>query len=86
MELWPLAWLVMLSPGSVFGGVRRLPTLVMLPADGAEDVLYVGYLCCMCDSGGGSSTFGKLDAADLRAVKLGGAPRESDPECIICIG
>lgn len=62
---------VMLSLGSVLGGVSRLPTLVMLPADGAVEVLYVGYLLfCICDSGGGSSTLGKLDAADLRAVKL----------------
>ena len=39
-----------------------------------------GYLCESC--GGGSSNVGRFEAADLRAVKLGGAPNGSMLETI----
>jgi hypothetical protein len=72
------------SPGKLFGGVRRLPTLAMV-VGGCDDcdaftVLNEAYL--LCDGGGGSSKLPNWAACGLRAAKLGGAPIGSPPGCI----
>jgi hypothetical protein len=62
-----------LSPGTVDGGVSRFPTLMFA---GPGWLLEMGgyFPWKTCSGGGGSSKLGRFDAADLRAVKLGGAP------------
>lgn len=73
-----------LSPGTVDGGVKRLPTLT----DACDDcaLLMAGkgvYFCAYCcPKGAGSSKLGKLFAAGLRAVKLEDAPVGSRFEAI----
>lgn len=80
---------LMPSPTAV-GGVRRLPTLagtlVLTVGAGRELVTMVeekGWnFERLASGGGGSSKFGRLEALGLRAVKLGGAPNISGPECM----
>ena len=71
------------SPGMLFGGVRRLPTLAMVvgACNGCDAFteLKDEYLCM---GGGGSSKLPRWAAFGLRAAKLGGAPIGSDPGCI----
>lgn len=75
------------SAEELLGGVRRLPTLVTLAGGGFGwlALMFVNgwYFWCRCDScGGGSSKLGRFEAFGLLAVKLGGAPIESDPVCM----
>ena len=70
-----------LSPGIFEGGVKRLPTLTFA-GDGCVVLIVENgrYFCGNC--GGGNSKFGRFEAADLRAVKLAGAPIGSKFEAI----
>lgn len=54
------------------GGVSKLPTLTMAGVDCVTGTLLYCINFCDIDGGGGSSKVGRLDAADLRAVKLCG--------------
>lgn|SRR5690349_4724455 len=71
------------SPGILFGGVSRFPTLatVVGACDDCEALteLNVEYLCI---GGGGSSKLPKWAAFGLLAAKLGGAPIGSAPGCM----
>ena len=78
----PVGTVLTLSPGLFEGGVRRFPTLTFE----TEDCWFVliaeneRYFCDSC--GGGSSKFGRFDAACRRAVKLEGAFPKSSCEPI----
>ena len=72
------------SPGILFGGVRRFPTLATLPDPSCWPLLGLlnGWnLGSLGMFGGGSSKLGRLEAAGFRAVKLGGPPTFG-PACI----
>lgn len=77
-----------LSPScNVLGGVSKLPTLARFVEIGEACVVarptYGWNFWCRCDNGGGgSSKLGRLEAADLLAVKLEGAASGSFPGCI----
>ncbi len=73
-----------LSPGTVDGGVKRLPTLTDACVDCAPLMAGKGvYFCAYCcPKGAGSSKLGKLFAAGLRDVKLEDAPVGSKFEAI----
>ena len=73
-----------LSPGTVDGGVKRLPTLTdacvdCVPLMAGKGVNFCAYCC---PKGAGSSKLGRLFAAGLREVKLEDAPVDSKFEVI----
>lgn len=72
-----------LSPGTVDGGVNRLPTLTDVdcapPLMAGRDPYLVAYCC---PKGAGSSKLGRLLAAGLRDVKLEDTPVGSKFEAI----
>lgn len=75
-----------LSPGTVDGGVKRLPTLTdacvdCVPLIAGKGAYFCGY-CCPKGKGAGSSKLGRLFAAGLRDVKPDGAPVDSMLEAI----
>ncbi len=70
-----------LSPGTLVGGVKRLPTLMV--AGALEFAEEKEWNFCNC-GGGGNSKLGKLEVANRRAVKLPPAPDGSRFEAIPC--
>lgn len=66
-----------LSPGIFVGGVSRLPTLTIAGVVCVTLAPEYGMYFCGIAGGGGNSKLGRLDAADLRAVRLEEVPVES---------
>ncbi len=66
------------------GGVSRFPTLTIAGVDCVVEMFELLYVMNFCEieGGGGSSKFGRFDAADLRAVRLWLAPAGSIVEAI----
>lgn len=73
-----------LSPGTLLGGVSRLPTLIVagVCCEFAVDAKEWNF-CCSC-GGGGNWKSGKLLVAIRRAVRLDPAPDGSKLEAIPC--